>query len=150
MLTALLALPAGGLATHASAQSVTTGAIGGVVTDSAGTPVGGAQIQVRNAASGYSVAGSTRDNGRFLVANLEVGSYSVTVRRIGFGSQTRENVVVSLTQTTQVDFRLTAQAAQLSGVAIVATTSEFSSTRKGIETTVDDSAITRIPTLNRD
>src|SRR5687768_9506846 len=150
MLTALLALPAGGLATHASAQSVTTGAIGGVVTDSAGTPVGGAQIQVRNAASGYSVAGSTRDNGRFLVANLEVGSYSVTVRRIGFGSQTRENVVVSLTQTTQVDFRLTAQATQLTGVAVVATTSEFSSTRKGIETTVDDSAITRIPTLNRD
>ena len=143
-------LPAGAVLSRAGAQGITTGAIGGIVTDSTGMPLGQVQIQVRNAASGYLVGAQTRENGRFLVPNLEVGSYSVTARRIGFGAQTRENVIVSLTQTTQVDFRLTAQAAQLSGVAIVATTSEFSSTRKGIETTVDDSAITRIPTLNRD
>ena len=151
VLAAIAMLPAGAVLSRADAQGITTGAVGGVVTDSAGAPLGGVQIQVKNTASGYSVAASTRDNGRYLVPNLEVGGpYSVTVRRIGFGAQTRDNVVVSLTQTTQVDFRLGAQAAQLSGVAIVATTSEFSSTRKGIETTVDDSVISRIPTLNRD
>jgi outer membrane receptor protein involved in Fe transport len=150
-LAAAVLLPASGLAASASAQSITTGAIGGIVTDSTGVPLGAAQVQVRNTATGYVVGGSTRDNGRYLVPNLEVGGpYSVTIRLIGFGAQTRDNVIVSLTQTTQVDFRLTAQAAQLSGVAIVATTSEFSSTRKGIETTVDDSTISRIPTLNRD
>jgi hypothetical protein len=150
-LAVAVAVPASGLASRAGGQSITTGAIGGLVTDSAGTPLGDAQIQVRNTASGITAGGTTRSNGRYLIPTLEVGGpYTVTVRRIGFGAQTRENVIVSLTQTTQVDFRLTAQAAQLSGVAIVATTSEFSSTRKGIETTVDDSTITRIPTLNRD
>jgi hypothetical protein len=150
-LTAAFALSASALAPSARAQGITTGAIGGLVTDSAGAPLGAVQVQVKNNATGYVVGGMSRENGRFLIPNLEVGGpYSVTVRRIGFGAQTRDNVIVSLTQTTQVDFRLGAQAAQLTGVAIVATTSEFSSTRKGIETTVDDSVITRIPTLNRD
>ena len=151
MLAAVLSLSAALVPSRVVAQGVTTGAIGGLVTDTSGAPLAGVQIQVRNAASGYLVGGMTRDNGRYLIPNLEVGGpYAVTARRIGFAAQTRDNVVVSLTQTTQVDFRLSAQAAELSGVAIVATTSEFSSTRKGIETTVDDSTITRIPTLNRD
>jgi hypothetical protein len=45
---------------------------------------------------------------------------------------------------------MSAQATQLSGVAIVATTCDFSSTRTGVSTTVRDSMIARIPTLNRD
>ena len=151
MLAAVVVLPASGITARASAQGITTGAVGGLVTDSTGAPLADVQIQVRNLGSGFVVGATTRSNGRYLVPTLEVGGpYSVTARRIGFGAQTRGNVLVSLTQTTQVDFRLTAQATQLSGVAVVATTSEFSSTRKGIETTVDDSAITRIPTLNRD
>ncbi len=148
---AAVVLPASVMASRVDAQSVTTGAIGGLVTDSTGNPLSGVQIQVRNNATGYSAGAMTRDNGRYTVPNLEVGGpYTVTARRIGFAAQTRENVLVSLTQTTQVDFRLAVQAAQLSGVEIIATTSEFSATRKGIETTVDDSTITRIPTLNRD
>jgi outer membrane receptor protein involved in Fe transport len=148
---AAVVLPASVMASRVDAQSVTTGAIGGLVADSTGNPLSGVQIQVRNNATGYSAGAMTRDNGRYTVPNLEVGGpYTVTARRIGFAAQTRENVLVSLTQTTQVDFRLAVQAAQLSGVEIIATTSEFSSTRKGIETTVDDSTITRIPTLNRD
>jgi hypothetical protein len=131
------------------AQGVTTGAVGGVVTDSAGNPVSGAQVQVSNPNTGFLVRGTTRDNGRYLVPSLEVGGpYSVAVRRIGFNPETRDNVYVSLSQTTPVDFRLAAQAAQLAGV-VVATTAEFSSSRTGVETHVSDSVIQRIPTLNR-
>ena len=39
---------------------------------------------------------------------------------------------VSLTQTTRVDLNLSNQATQLTGVAVVATTSDFSSTRTGV------------------
>jgi len=135
----------------AFAQGITTGAIGGLVTDSAGRPMEQVQVQVRNLGSGYTRGTFTRENGRYLVPALEVGGpYTVTVRRIGFEPVVRQNIFVSLSQTTPVDVRLEVQAAQLSGVAIVATTSEFSHTRKGVETTVDDSTIARIPTLNRD
>jgi outer membrane receptor protein involved in Fe transport len=135
----------------ATAQGVTTGAIGGIVTDSSGNPVGQVQVQVVNRQTGYSAGGMTRDNGRYLIPSLEVGGpYSVTVRRIGFEPITRNNVFVSLSQTTPVDFRLAQAAAQIAGVTVVATTSDFSSSRQGVETTLSDSLIQRIPSLSRD
>ncbi|HJU74619.1 MAG TPA: carboxypeptidase regulatory-like domain-containing protein [Gemmatimonadaceae bacterium] len=132
-------------------QGVTTGAIGGLVTDSAGNPLGQVQIQIVQRQTGYTVGGLSRDNGRYLIPALEAGGpYSVTARRIGFQPQTRDNVIVSLSQTTQVDFRLGQQAAQIAGVTVVATTSDFSSSRQGVETTLSDSMLQRIPTLSRD
>src|SRR5689334_19556120 len=153
VLAGIAMTPASGLFSRVHAQGITTGAIGGLVTDTVGAPLAGVQIQVRHLLTGYVSASMTRDNGRFLVPGLEAGGpYTVTARRIGFAPQTRENVYVSLTQATRVDFKLSLQAAQLSGVAVVATatTSDFSSTRTGISTTVSDSTISRIPTLNRD
>jgi outer membrane receptor protein involved in Fe transport len=135
----------------ATAQGVTTGAIGGLVSDSSGNPVSAVQVQVVHRQTGYSSGGLTRENGRYLIPALEAGGpYSVTVRRIGFQPQTRDNVFVSLSQTTQVDFRLGQQVAQLAGVTVVATTSDFSSSRQGVETTLSDSMLQRIPTLSRD
>ena len=151
VLALVATLPAGALYSSASAQGITTGAIGGLVTDTSGAALADVQIQVRNNATGYVLGGFTRENGRYLVPGLEAGGpYTVTARRIGFSAQTKENVFVSLTQTTRVDLQLSVQPTQLSGVAIVATTSDFSSTRTGVSTTVGDSTISRIPTLNRD
>ena len=151
VLAGLAMVPAGVLLSRAHAQGITTGAIGGLVTDSAGAPLAAVQVQVRNIQTGYVVGSLTRDNGSYLVPGLEAGGpYTVTARRIGFAPQTRENVFVSLTQTTRVDLKLSSQATQLTGVAVVATTSDFSSTRTGVSTTVRDSTIARIPTLNRD
>ena len=141
-------LPASATLSRVHAQGITTGAIGGLVTDSSGAPLSAVQVQVRNLATGYVVGSISRENGRYLVPGLEAGGpYTVTARRIGFAPQTKENVYVSLTQTTQVDITLSSQATQLTGVAIVATTSDFSSTRTGVSTTVRDSMIARIPTL---
>lgn len=139
------------LSAHLHAQGVTTGAIGGLVTDSLGNPVGQAQIQIVHKQTGFTAAALTRLNGRYLVPALDPGGpYSVTVRRIGFEPVTRDNVLVSLSQTTLVDFRLTQQAAQIAGVTIAATTSDFSSSRQGVETSLSDSLIVRVPTLTRD
>jgi outer membrane receptor protein involved in Fe transport len=135
------------------AQAITTGAIGGQVTDPNGRPLDQVQIQVVNRSSGYSTGATTRDNGRYTVLGLAVGGqYAVTVRRIGFAQETRENVRVSLGQTTQVDFRLSQQAVTLSGVQVQAERSgaEFAPTRQGTETTVQDTLIARMPNLDRD
>jgi outer membrane receptor protein involved in Fe transport len=133
------------------AQGVTTGAIGGLITDSTGNPIGQVQVQIVNRNTGFTVGGLSRENGRYLIPALEAGGpYSVTARRIGFQPMTRDNVFVSLSQTTPVDFRLGQQVAQLTGVTVVATTSDFSSSRQGVETTLSDSMLQRIPTLSRD
>ena len=74
-----------------------------------GAPIEGAQIQVRNVRSGASAGGITRANGQFFIQGVEPDmGYSLTVRRIGFEPITRDNIVVSLGQSTRTDFQLRA------------------------------------------
>ncbi|MFL5577553.1 MAG: TonB-dependent receptor domain-containing protein [Gemmatimonadaceae bacterium] len=136
-----------------AAQGVTTGAIGGVVTDaSSGAPVEGVQVQIVNRATGFTRGAQTRGDGRYSVLGLEPGDrYAVTARRIGFQPSARENVVVVLSQTTPVSFSLATQAATLSAVTVTAATTDalITPSRTGAVTTITDSALRRLPTLNR-
>jgi outer membrane receptor protein involved in Fe transport len=135
---------------RAAAQGTTTGAIGGLVTDADGKPTPNARIEITNPKTGFLVRGLTRDNGRYFIQSLEVGGpYTIIARRIGFEPVTRNNIIVSLGETTPVDVRLTSQPVQLSSVQVLAT-AEFSSSKTGVGTSVTDSLIRRIPTLNRD
>ena len=136
----------------ARAQGVTSGGIGGLVTDANGAPVDAAQVQVINRGTGYTTGGFTRENGRYSVLGLEVGGpYSVIVRRIGFQPFTRDGIYVTLSQTTRVDIRLEQAATTLSGVTVTADANAalINQTRTGVATTVSDSALRRLPTLNR-
>jgi outer membrane receptor for ferrienterochelin and colicin len=144
----LTALPA----SRALAQGNTTGAIAGSVTDSKKGPIGAAVIEVRNVANGSRASGTTRENGRYFITNLEVGVYTVSVRRLGFAPETRENIVVSLTQAAAVDFQLKEAAVQLQGLTTraAASAAEFAPTRQGAQTVVSDTLVRRLPTLNRD
>src|SRR5689334_17391296 len=133
------------------AQGVTTGAISGTVI-SGSAPVEGARIEVRNVSSGARTAAVTRADGRYYVQALEVGGpYTVSVRRIGFAPQDQANLRVGLNQNVVVDFNLTQQATQLSGVTVTSTRENaiLSPSHKGVSTLITDSSITRLPTLNR-
>lgn len=146
---ALTALVVGGA--RLSAQ-VTTGTITGTVTNEQGQPIEAAQIRVQNRSTGFSVGVQTHANGRYTVPGLQVGSnYSVTVRRIGYQPHTVEPVNVGLGQVTPVDFRLAVQAAQLTGVVVTAETQDqtISPSHTGTVTAITDSALRRLPTLNR-
>lgn len=138
--------------TRLSAQGVTTGAIGGVVTGDQGQAVDNAQVRVTNRTTGFSHGVSTHSDGRYTVPGLEVGDYSVTVRRLGFQPVTQA-ATVSLGQLTRVDFQLKPQATQLTGVTVTAETQGASSiispTHTGVVSTVTDSALRRLPSLNR-
>jgi outer membrane receptor protein involved in Fe transport len=136
-----------------AAQGVTTGAVAGTVTDRNDRPVEGAQIQVQNRATGYSSGALTRANGYFFVPGLEVGGpYTVRVRRLGYEAAERNDVFIRLTQTTRVDVQLQQTAVQLAGVEVRATAeaADFSPSRQGVGTTVVDTLIRRMPSLQRD
>lgn len=136
--------------TSASAQ-VTTGAIGGRVTDESGAALEGVQIQVRNSTTGATRTGVTNAAGNYLVLGLEVGAgYDVTARRIGFEPLTKRGQNVTIGQTTRVDFQMTARATVLESQVIVSEIDPvITATRTGVGTTVSDSALQRLPTLGR-
>lgn len=134
------------------AQGVTTGAISGTVTNDQGQGVDAVQVQVRNTSTGATAGTLTHADGRYFVQGLEVGGpYTVTVRRIGFAPQSRNDIRVSLGGNARVDFQLTQQVTQLAGVTVSATTDAaiISTSHKGAATTISDSSVSRLPTLNR-
>ena len=99
VVTAIVVLP---LSAHA--QGGATGAINGVVVDSAGTAVAGAQVEVSASGSGSALRTVISDaSGNFTVPSLPVGAYDVAVRASGFSTSKYNNVAVRLTETTRLN-----------------------------------------------
>ncbi len=132
------------------AQGVTTGGVSGTVTDPSNNPLANVQVSVTNRATGATSGTTTRENGRYTIVGLEVGAgYTVSARRIGFSPQTRDGIVVALSQMTRVDFKMTEQAAQISTVTVTATNDGFESSNTGTKQSVGDTVLQRLPTQNR-
>ena len=148
---AMAAMMAGSLITSAGAQGVTTGAIGGKVTDEQGAGIPGVQVSAVNRANGFSSTVTSRADGRYLIPNLEVGTYDLTFRRIGFDPIRRRDIIVALSQVNLQDVQLTAAATELSGVTIIAatTTETFTPTNTSVKTIVTDTTLQRLPSLSR-
>src|ERR1043166_2460097 len=89
-----------------SAQSTTTGAIGGVVQNPNKEVVSGASVTVRNLGTNKEDTATTDDSGRFKVANLQPGAYSITVNSSGFSPMTTDNVVVEIGRETNLEVAL--------------------------------------------
>ena len=140
-------------ASDLNAQGVTSGAVGGIITDNAGNPLEGVQVSITNRTTGFTQRTVTREGGRYNLQGLEVGGpYTLDVRRIGMQPASKTDVIVTLSQTTRIDVQLVPQAVELSEVVTTAAGGQalFSPTRQGIGTVVGDSMLRRAPSLQRD
>lgn len=96
-----------GCATLASAQ-VTAGGIRGVVADPTGAVIPGAEVTATNIATGQSASTQTTEAGVYVLGNIPVGDYDVSVESPGFKrySQTGVNVATATTSTINVTLDL--------------------------------------------
>lgn len=114
LLACLAALP-----TDLGAQAqATTGVIRGVVTDSAGAPVVGAVVTVRNLATNFERTIATNSTGSFAATLLPVGTYEVNVRALGMTPFRRPALRVSLGQAVDLDIAMARQATTLGTVVV--------------------------------
>ena len=88
------------------AQSTTDGAIGGLVVDSSGGIIPGATVTTRNIATNSASETVSDSNGRFQMIRLAPGTYAVEVSLSGFASYTRDNIIVEVGRTTNLDVKL--------------------------------------------
>ena len=94
-----------GLGAGAWAQSATDGAIGGWVL-SAGAPVAGAWVVVREVETGLALRARSGAHGEFLVARLPVGEYAVSVEDAGAVLTLPGPVEVGLGNVTEIEARI--------------------------------------------
>lgn len=150
---ALLALALGALPIAASAQSVTTATISGRVTGPDGTGLPAVEVVVNNAATGFTRATATTESGAFLVPGLQVGGpYRVTVNALGYASQERSGLTLTLGQNLSLDFQLAVQAVELEGISVTAEATRqqvINPGRTGAEQLVTENQLRTLPTVTR-
>lgn len=131
------------------AQGVTTGALSGKVVDQKGEGLPGATVVAVHTPSGTQYGTSTRADGRYVIPNARVGGpYKVTISFIGFEAQERNDVYISLGNTSDISATLQEGGTQLQEVQVVAS-SVMSSERTGASTNVNNRTIQSVPTISR-
>jgi outer membrane receptor protein involved in Fe transport len=134
-----------------AAQGVTGSAVGGTITTEGTTPVEGANVTLRNPATGTVYTATSRSDGSYLIDNAEAGAgYSLSVRAIGYEPMSKENLRLVLGQRLTSDFTLKKSAVQLQAVTVTATPSILDdASRTGASTIVSANEIQRLPLQTR-
>jgi len=96
-------------ATSASAQTF-RGSILGTVTDTSGASVAGAKVTVHNVDTGVDRTTETTTDGGYLVPELPIGTYDVTIEKSGFQKSVTTGVKVDVSVERRVDAALKAGA----------------------------------------
>ncbi len=136
------------LSAVAFAQSTTTGAIGGVVTNPNKEVVAGAAVTVKNIETNKEDSATTDDTGRFKVANLQPGNYAVTVNSSGFSPMTTENVTVEIGRETNLEIALSV--GPVTGqVDVTAEAPVINTTQQDFSTNVNQTSINELPINGR-
>ncbi|HBY60681.1 MAG TPA: TonB-dependent receptor, partial [Solibacterales bacterium] len=86
---------------------VTTGTILGVVLDSSGSPVAGAQVTITEIEKNTSQTYTTDAAGAFNAPFLVPGTYTVSVEVKGFKKEVRSGITLQVDQKARIDFNLT-------------------------------------------
>src|SRR5580704_6691155 len=71
------------------------GSIRGRATDPSATAVPAATVTVNNVDTGYTRDVQTNDEGYFVIPNLPIGTYTVTIRKDGFETERHSGVVLN-------------------------------------------------------
>ena len=82
------------------------GSLVGNVTDPNGAAVAGAKVEVTNLATGGVSSVMTDDRGGYLLNDLQVGVYKVTISRSSFKTTIREDVRIEANKTYRFDAAL--------------------------------------------
>ncbi len=142
-----LLLPAGSL----FAQGVTTGAISGIVADSKGQPLLGANVVAVHEPSGTRYGAASRTGGAFNIPNMKIGGpYTVTVSYVGYKTQQEQEVYINLGQTVRLDFKLPEEAIAIGEIEVTAEQDEvLNSDRTGAATYIKSAQVVQLPSIKR-
>ncbi len=140
-------------AREAAAQGVTTGSLGGIVSDASGAPVAGASVIAIHAPSGTNYETTTRADGRYFITNMRVGGpYVLTVTYVGTGTAfepyTLEDITINLGVTTDMNVSVKGISVEESVTVTASTDPVFSTQRTGASTTVGRDQIAKLPNLS--
>lgn len=119
----------------------------GAVRDATGAPLVGSSIVVTNLETNLSRMSNSDDAGRYTVAALPPGTYTVSAESPDFGRQKHEGVVLTVGQTLQLDFVLAVTAGET--VTVAGTAPMVLSNHLEVGSVITQQQIESLPTNGR-
>ncbi|MBP1772926.1 MAG: TonB-dependent receptor [Holophagaceae bacterium] len=141
--TAAAIVAGGGIVAHA--QTATTGAVSGVVSDKNGAPLAGATLRLTSSQTSRTIV--TGADGSFRLGLLNPGAWTLEITKAGFQKIT-QNISVLVNQTMHVNFKMAGEASTVVEVLGVASNVDTTTTQTGLTTTMD--SLASIPKSSRD
>ena len=133
------------VAVFAQTQAI-NGSIRGRVVDQTSAPLTQARVKVQNAETGFERTVETSDDGYYIIPNLPLGAYSITIQKEGFDTERRTDVVLDAGTEAVIDSSLRVGAVtssiEVSGGAPIIETSRSSIGRTITHAEVDNAPLT--------
>jgi hypothetical protein len=138
------------LSSHALALSQTagTGALTGVVIDSAGAVVADAQVKVINEATKEARAVTSQPNGGYAVPLLPPGAYRIEFSKAGFKSAVKSGLRINVTETARFDVKLEPGGVQ-EQVEIAAGAQLLQTESSALGRVTDQQSVSNLPLVTR-
>jgi len=130
------------------AQSATTGALTGTVTDPSGAVIAGAAVTATNNSTQQSRTVNTDANGSYKFSLLPPGNYTVKFSASGFQSVEVPSVTVNVTETAVLNHSLQV-GAQTQNVTVEATLETVQTQNATVGTLVGSETVTNLPLNSR-
>lgn len=131
------------------AQTANTGTVMGVVTDPSGAVIPGADVELKDAATGTVRSTATNEVGRFTFVAVKPGTYSVTVSAAGFQKEVVAAQVVEVSKSYNLNFSLKIGAS----TEVVTVTASAGAQLQTLDATLGDTIggdmLRMLPTLDR-
>ena len=131
----------------ARAQS-TNGTISGLVTDTSGAVIVGADVLLANDATGVQHSAKTNREGIYLLPNVPPGSYRLQVSKIGFKTLIKPDITLNVEDSLAINFTLSVGAAS-EVVTVTAGAPMVNTTDGSISTVVDRNYVANMPLNGR-
>jgi outer membrane receptor protein involved in Fe transport len=130
-----------------NAQTV-TGTVQGVISDSRGSVIPGAEVVVRNVETSQLRNVKTNADGFYIATFLPLGRYAITVSAQGFTSVTQENIEIALNQTLDVNATLNPTGVT-EAVVVTAEAAPINTSNAEIKSSLNTREIMEKPTFNQ-
>ena len=130
------------------AQSGTTGALTGTVTDPSGAVIAGATVTATNIGTGQARTSTTDASGSYKFSLLSPGNYSVKISAAGFKTSEVKSITVNATETAVLNQPL-AVGAQSEQIVVESTTERLQTQNATMGTLVGSQTVTTLPLSSR-
>jgi hypothetical protein len=131
------------------AQSGTSSAITGIISDATGSVIANVMVKATDVNTGAARTVRSDTNGRFLFSQVNPGTYTVSVRSPGFAEQISQPLAVEVGRTAALNFNLVVSGASQT-VEVTAQQTLLSLENPNTTTTIEAKTITNLPNAGSD